>query len=153
MIKDPINKFPAWASWSWDKEHLPEMFHTRKGLSDLVSTLKTIPLENPTYGTLEYVALVIGLACRDMEATYSADEELLPDWVSNSSHGKKSLRQLLSNYPVFLTTETATIERCVSSQGFARQITNLIMTSPKKRKVPPRSATSQSAPTGSPRPS
>jgi len=85
-----METFPDWASWSYDKEHLPQEFHSKGGV-DLV--LKAIPLvdtQTELYGEVEYLTLVIGLALRDIVSLLDHnDDRPLPAWVSCSPLGTR----------------------------------------------------------------
>ena len=83
---------PTWASWDYSDTYLPREFYKKKGkgsLSDLMSWIRAIQIVTPddtlgSYGTLERIALGLGLAMRDIFARQFVDDSELPDYVVQS---------------------------------------------------------------------
>ena len=138
-----MDGFPEWASWSWGSEYLPESFHTRKGWVKFMEACNRVSVDSPSYGTLEYLALVLGLACRDMDAKLSGDK-MAPLWVLKSLHGKRHRQEIFKLYPKFeFSNEPSVIERYVMA---CTNLSSSLIVIRQKRKNPP----SISQPTGSP---
>jgi hypothetical protein len=81
-----------WASWKSKLSYLPPAFHAIKGkgsFSDLMTWLAREPITTSaeklaSYQTIEFVALSIGLAMRDLSAIQFVDNSVLPAHVVNS---------------------------------------------------------------------
>lgn len=90
-IVESVVDFPEWATWSWDQQYLPEEFHTQPGKTKLVNALNAFNIDSQDYCQLEYLALSIGLALRDIHH----NDTVLPPRVSSSLWRENNVHALL----------------------------------------------------------
>lgn len=92
-----MEQFPSWSTWSYDKEYLPKEFHlATSGMKELSQGFSNFNLLTGKYHELEYGALAVGLALRDMQAiSSSGDNPSVPSWVSSSTLGSRHLHRLV----------------------------------------------------------
>lgn len=95
-VIDALPGFPDWVTWSYDKKHLPAEFHCKDGRYELAKALKDVDKSLQEYGHLEYLALAVGLALRDMVTLMnSEDSTVFPPWMQDSTSGHRFTEYLL----------------------------------------------------------
>lgn len=97
-VVDALTGFPDWVTWSYNKNHLPAEFHCTDGRYELAKALKNVDKSLPEYGHLEYLALAVGLALRDLVTLMNSEDPTeFPAWMQDSSSGRRFTEYLLKD--------------------------------------------------------
>jgi hypothetical protein len=93
--------FPhEWASWEYSDKYLPRSFHSLDGLPKLMAVAQE--RHEYSYESAEFIALAMGLACREVSRVDAMDHdnvpEETPEWVVNSIVNMENLALLMKEW-------------------------------------------------------
>lgn len=93
-------------TWSYDQKHLPAEFHCTDGRYNLAKPLKKVDKSLQEYGHLEYLALAVGLALRDLITLMNSEDSTeFPHWMKNTASGHKFTDYLLKECKTIYATD------------------------------------------------
>jgi hypothetical protein len=96
--------WPRWGRWSYDKEFLPQSFHSTEGFEKFATCIQAI--DGPVQwsrASAQSILLAIGLALRDIHIAHSPDayspDLAVPDWVMKTPWTERKILNFLKEIP------------------------------------------------------
>lgn len=93
-----IPRIPKWTSWDYSESYLSDKFHKKGGIAGVLTAVRHMPKGLYSYDGLELIALMCGMAIRDIYAAHfqepGANAPDIPQWLVNSPHSIENVHEL-----------------------------------------------------------